>query len=255
MTLPSSIGASQTDKWTTRGFGTLRAALASLPLAMTMRRIRHSVALLTERRVLLFLGLDFMFLFAGVLIGLSSESSSGSGRDMWLPFFVMPALVVAVPMLADTVAVERRSGTLDLALTSSGARFYFERRVLSVCALIVFQGFMTMTLTRLLMNRFPLSGPFVQAVSLALFIGAVTLNWAVRLRTAGAVMFATYLTTLVFSPWLFSNPIHPPESMNGPMTALDLWQWTQNNLVLVCSAAVFYAYARQRLMRPELIIT
>ncbi len=185
--------------------GALRAArFAGCPQALRTAalRVRHSLALLTERRMLLFLGLDLLFLFAGVMIGLSSDS--GGARDMWLPFFVMPALLVGVPMLADTVAVERRSGTLDLALTSPGARFYFERRVLSVCALIVVQGCLAMTLTRLLMNRFPLSGPFAQAISVALFTGAVR---------------------------------------------------TQNNLVLLSCAAVFYAYARQRLMRPELIIT
>jgi hypothetical protein len=43
--------------------------------------------------------------------------------------------------------------------------------------------------------------------------------------------------------------------MDGPMTAIDILHWTQNNLVLLAAAAVFYAYARQRLMRPELIIT
>jgi hypothetical protein len=219
----------------------------------TLLRIRHSITLLTERRVALFVGLDLMFLFSGVLIGLSGPS--GNASEVWLPFFVMPALVVGVPMLADTVAVERRSGTLDLALTSPGAKFYFERRVLSVCALIVVQGWLTMLLTRLCMDRFPLSGPFAQSISVSLFIGAVTLNWGVRLRTSGAVMFATYLTCAVFAVWLFSNPIHPPESMDGPMSPVDLLHWAQNNLVLLAAAAVFYAYARQRLMRPELIIT
>ncbi len=216
-------------------------------------RLRHSITLLTERRALLFIALDLLFLYAGVMIGLYGER--GSASDLWLPLIVFPALVVCVPMLADTVAVERRSGTLDLALTSPAAAFYFERRVLAVCALLVAQGWLAMTVARLFMDRFPLSGPFAQVVVIALFIGAVTLNWAVRLRSAGAVMFATYLTALVFSPWLASNPVHPPDSMNGPMTLPDLWHWTQNNLVLLSSAAVFYAYARQRLMRPELIIT
>jgi len=226
----------------------------AMTLSPALLRIRHSITLLTERRVALFVGLDLMFMFAGLLIGLQQDEK-GSARGLWLPFFLMPALVVGVPMLADAVAVERRSGTLDLALTSPGARFYFERRVLSVCALIVAQGWIAVVLLRLFMPRFPLSGPLAQAVSVALFIGAVTLNWSVRLRTSGAVMFATYVTALVFSNWLFSIPIHPPESMDGPMTFIDIVQWTQNNLVLLSSAAVFYAYARQRLMRPELIIT
>jgi hypothetical protein len=217
-------------------------------------RVRHSVALLTERRVGLFIALDLMFLFAGILSGLES-SATGSAAGLWLPFFVMPALVVGVPMLSDCVAIERRSGTLDLALTSPGARFYFERRVLSVCALMIVQGWIAMLLTRLAMDAFPLSGPLMQVVSVSLFIGAVTLNWAVRLRTAGAVMFASYLTSIVFIKWLFANPIHPFVQMNGPMTIADIVGWTQNNLVLLSSAAVFYAYARQRLMRPERIIT
>jgi hypothetical protein len=217
-------------------------------------RVRHSVALLTERRVGLFIALDLMFLFAGVVSGLEG-SATGSASGLWLPFFVMPALVVGVPMLSDCVAVERRSGTLDLALTSPGARFYFERRVLSVCALMIAQGWIAMLLTRLAMDAFPLSGPLMQVVSVSIFIGAVTLNWAVRLRTSGAVMFASYLTSIVFIKWLFSNPIHPYVQMNGPMTVADIVSWTQNNLVLLSSAAVFYAYARQRLMRPERIIT
>ena len=100
----------------------LRAWWESAPVV----RIRLSLRLLTERRAALFITVDAMFLFAGVMIGLAG---TGSVTEFWLPLFVMPLLVVGVPMLTDTVAVERRSGTLDLALTSPGARFYFERRV------------------------------------------------------------------------------------------------------------------------------
>jgi hypothetical protein len=169
----------------------------------------------------------------------------------------MPLLVIGVPMLAETVAVERRSGTLDLALTSPGARFYFERRVGAVIAVAILQGWIAIAIVRLLMRSepFPLSGPFVQVITSALFIGAVVLNWAVRVRTAGAVIFATYATALAFSPWLFSNPMHPPTTMNGPMTIGDLIAFSQNNLVLLAGAAVFFLYARQRLARPEAIIT
>jgi hypothetical protein len=221
-------------------------------MTAALLRIRHSVALLTEKRAVLFVVLDALFLFAGLLAGLNGN---GSGAELWLPFFVFPALVVGVPMLSDSVAVERRSGTLDLALTSPGARFYFERRVAAVSALVVAQGWITMLLTRVLMDRFPLSGPLLQVISVALFLGAATLHWAVRLRTAGAVTFATYLTVAAFGPWLFANPIHPPESMDGPMTGPQMFASLQNNLVLLAAAAVFYAYARERLLRPERIIT
>src|SRR2546423_7294283 len=148
-------------------------------------RIKHSIALLTERHAILFAVLDGMFLFAGVIIGLNGGENATA---LYIPFFIIPCFLVAIPMLADTVAIERRSGTLDLALTSPGARFYFERRTLAVAALIVAQGWITIIITRFLMEPFPLSGPFIQIISVALFIGAVSLNWAVRLKTAGAVM-------------------------------------------------------------------
>jgi hypothetical protein len=221
------------------------------PLAL---RIRLSLRLLTERRAALFISIDCLFLFAGVMMGLGG---TGSVKEFWAPLFLMPLLVVGVPMLADTVAVERRSGTLDLALTSPGARFYFERRVGAVVAAAVLQGWLAMLLARALSRSepFPLSGPLIQTVSAALFIGAVTFNWAVRVRGAGAVIFATYATAAAFAPWLFANPIHPPTTMNGPMTAGDIITWTQNNLVLLAAAATFYLYTRQRLANQEAMIT
>ncbi|MEK6375249.1 MAG: hypothetical protein AABO58_21450 [Acidobacteriota bacterium] len=217
-------------------------------------RVRLSLRLLTERRAALFISIDALFLFAGIMIGLAG---TGSVTEFWLPLFLMPLLVVGVPMLADTVAVERRSGTLDLALTSPGARFYFERRVAAVVTVAILQGWLAMILVRLTTRSepFPLSGPLAQTVSVALFIGAAALNWAVRVRSAGAVMFATYATAAAFSPWLFANPMHPPTTMDGPMTAGDIIGWSQNNLVLLAAATTFYLYARQRLARQEAIIT
>jgi hypothetical protein len=216
-------------------------------------RARVSLALLTERRAALFLSADGFFLFAGLVL---SFSQRGSVRDFWLPLFLLPSLFLGVPIMADAVAVERRSGTLDLALTSPGARLYFERRVATIAAIMIVQGWLTVALARVLNNAwFPLSGPLVQVVFVSVFITAVTLNWTLRLKTAGAVIFATYATALAFAPWLFSNPIHPPAEMpNGPMTAADLVDYAQQNLVLAIAAVVFYLYALHRMARPESII-
>ena len=218
-----------------------------------LTRARVSLALLTERRAALFLSVDAFFLFAGLVL---SFSQSGSVRDFWFPLFLLPSLFLGVPIMADAVAVERRSGTLDLALTSPGARGYFERRVAAVAALMIVQGWLCVAVTRLLNAAyFPLSGPLVQVVTVSLFLTAVTLNWALRLRNAGAVIFAAYATLLAFAPWLFANPIHPPAEMpNGPMTAADIVDYVQHNLVLTVAAVVFYLYALQRLSRPESII-
>lgn len=216
-------------------------------------RARVSLALLTERRAALFLSADGFFLFAGLVL---SFSQSGSVRDFWFPLFLLPSLFLGVPIMADAVAVERRSGTLDLALTSPGARLYFERRVLTIAAIMIVQGWLTVALARLLNNAyFALSGPLVQVVIVSIFITAVTLNWTLRLKTAGAVIFATYATALAFAPWLFTNPIHPPAEMpNGPMTAADIVDYLQQNLVLAVAALVCYLYALHRMARPESII-
>ena len=217
-----------------------------------LTRARVSLALLTERRVAFFLAVDGFFLFGGLIL---SFSQSGSVRDFWFPLFLLPSLFLGVPIMADAVAVERRSGTLDLALTSPGARLYFERRVATVAVLMIVQGWFCIVLTRLLnAAAFPLSGPLVQVVFVSIFISAVTLNWSLRLKTSGAVIFATYAAALAFAPWLFSNPIHPPTEMDGPMKTADLVDYFQQNLVLLCAAVVFYLYALQRLSRPESII-
>lgn len=216
-----------------------------------LRRAVLSIALLTERRLALYATLDFLLLFPAFIIAFNS--SRGSSTAFYFPFFLLPVLFIAVPMLSDAVAVERRSGTLDLALTSPGARFYFERRVLAVGALMVVQGWIGVVLAYVIAENFDVLTAFFQVVMVSLFVVAVTLNWSVRLKSAGAVMFATYATAALFTPWFFSNPIHPPTTLE-PRVAADWINYTQQNLVLATAAAVFYVYARQRLAKPERLI-
>jgi hypothetical protein len=215
--------------------------------------MRMSLALLTERRAALFACVDAFFLLAGV--NATFLGGSGSGRDFWIPSFLLPILVLGVPMMADAVAVERRSGTLDLALTSPGVRFYFERRVAVVAALMIVQGWLVIFLATALTPNFPVAWPLLQVVFVVAFLTAATLNWTLRLKGAVGVVFATYATCLAFAPWLFSNPIHPPTEMpEGRMTLGHYIDFAQQNLVLAVAAAVFYLYAQQRLARPESII-
>ena len=217
-----------------------------------LTRIRLSIALLTERRLALYAWVDLLLAFVGMAIAFGGPS--GGSMDFYFPFFLLPVLFIGVPMLSDTVAVERRSGTLDLAMTSPGARFYFERRVLAVAALMIAQGWIGVVLAHLLAEDFDLITPFFQVIIVSLFIGAVVLHWSVRFKTAGAVMFATYATAAVFTPWFFSNPIYPPTTLRQPRQLADWIDYGQQNLVLVIAAAVFYLYARRRLARPERLI-
>lgn len=217
-----------------------------------LTRTRLSIALLTERRLALYAWVDLLLGFVGLAISFSG--ARGSSMDFYFPFFILPVLFIAVPMLSDTLAVERRSGTLDLALTSPGAAFYFERRVLAVTALMILQGWIGVVIAYALAENFDFPTPLAQIVVVSLFTAAVALNWSVRFKSAGAVMFATYATLGVFTKWFFSNPIWAPTTMQRFREANDWIDYGQQNLVLLTAAAVFYLYARQRMARPERLI-
>ena len=214
-------------------------------------RLRSSISLLTERRLALFATLDGFFLFMGLFWAFAGVESA---KAFYVPLVLLPLLLVVVPMIGDAVAVERRAGTLDLALTSPSARFYFERRVGSVAGLAILQAWLLVLVPWLVTERFPLSGPLIQIPIVVLFVCAAGLNWSVRLKTPGAVVFTTYLTVAAFSPWVFSNPIRPHGPATAPMALPDYVDYAQQNLVLAAAAVIFYLYARQRLARPESII-
>ncbi|HNJ78742.1 MAG TPA: hypothetical protein PKX56_05255, partial [Marmoricola sp.] len=46
------------------------------------------------------------------------------------------AALIGAPVLSDVVDLERRAGSLDLALSSPGADLYFERRLLAFLSLL-----------------------------------------------------------------------------------------------------------------------
>lgn len=215
-------------------------------------RLRSSISLLTERRLPMYAALDGLFLFLGITLAFGGASDA---KGFYPSNVLLPLLLIVVPMTAEAVAVERRSGTLDLALTSPAARFYFERRIGAVAALMIVQSWLIVIVPWLIVEKFPLSAPFVQIPIVVLFVCAVVLNWAVRLKTAGAVSFATYITVAAFGPWVFSNPIRPLGPSTGRMTLPDYIDFAQQNLVLAAGALIFYLYARQRLARPEAIIS
>ena len=217
-----------------------------------MSRLSTSLALLTERRVGLYILIDAGIVFAAVVMGFSG---SGTAPEFYPVLFFIPAFAIALPMMADCVAVERRAGTIDLVLTSPGSGYYFERHVLSVALPLIVQGWLTLAIPWLLVERFPLSGPAIQIAIVTLFLSAAALNWAVHLRSAGGAVVLTCLTCVVFAPWFFSNPIRPLDVEHGAMAFADYLDFARRNLILAAAAAVLYAYARRRLARPETFIT
>jgi hypothetical protein len=217
-----------------------------------MQRVRIALVLLTERRVMLYLLIDGFLLLAGVA---AAFGGNGSAPEFYGFLYIMPLFMVAVPMMADAVAVERRAGTLDLVLTSPGAALYFERRIAAVAALATLQGWFALAIPWMLIEHFPLSGPMLQMAVVAAFAAAAALNWAVRMRSAGAVAFLTYVTCVIFAPWFFANPIRPLDATHGPMVFGDYVDYFTTVAVLAAGAAVLYLYARQRLARPESLVT
>ena len=84
------------------------------------------------------------------------------------------------------------------------------RRAGAVCAAIAAQGMLVMSLAWLLIDHgFPLLSPLIQIVVISLFLGAVSLFWAVRLRTSGGGLAGLGGHRGVLGPWFFSNPIPP----------------------------------------------
>ena len=166
-----------------------------------LTRLRVSLALLTERRAALYIAIDVILLFAGLVTAFNGD---GIAAVFYASLYVMPLFLVAVPMMSEAVAIERRSGTLDLALTSPGSMNYFERRIASVALLAMLQGWLTLSIPYFMVEHFPLSGPMLQMLIVTLFVASAVLMWSVRLRSAGAVALMTYVTCAAFAPWFFS---------------------------------------------------
>jgi hypothetical protein len=226
-------------------------------LRRSLRSGYLSLSLLLGRRLALFAVIDalvLLFLLFSML--LESEGDAGS---IFRYAFLLPSLLLALPALAGLVDLERRAGCLDLALSSPAAEAYFVRRAGAVCAAVAAQGFLVMLLAWSVVDGgFPLLPPLLQVVVVSLFLGAVSLFWAVRLRTSGAVWLASAATVATLSPWFFLDPIPPRfqthygRFLPGAEEALP---WLRGMAILAAGAALFYLYARRRLRRPERMLS
>lgn len=215
------------------------------------RRLVLSLGLLLGRRVALFVAADLLLvLFIGVTVLV------GSG-DPW-QLAVATYLLIGVPVLSDVVDLERRAGSLDLALSSPGADLYFERRLLSFLALMTAQAWLVLVLGFLFVTRFPLPPALLQTALEALFIGAAALFVAVRFKSAGSVAFGTYAAVLLFAPWFFRSPVFV--GVGGalwiPTVYLDEnFDFVTRNAVLASATVLLYLYSRRRLSRPESLLS
>lgn len=209
-----------------------------------------SLRLMLDRRALFFIIADLLIVFFAVLAALLGD---GSAKGLYSMVVLMPYLLLAVPILSDVVALERRSGTLDLAMASSG-RFYFERRIGAFCIVMLAQGWLVILLSRTL-HPFHLVPALVQTFLIVAFLGTAVFFWSVRVRGSGGVAIATLLTTVVFAKWFFANAVHIGKDGSAAMEPQDILDWAQRNLVLASASFFLYLYAIQRASRPEKLIS
>ena len=217
-----------------------------------LRGIRSSLELLLGRRLWLFAAIDAVVILAAFLDMLLGDGGAPAGIYSWV--ILMPFLLLGLPALSGIVEVERRAGCLDLALSTPGAAGYFVRRAAAVCGVMAVQGWLLTVLDWLYEGRkFPLFVPLAQITAVLFLLGAVSLFWAVRLKTAGAVWLASMITLIVLRPWFFRNPIPSVFSRYGAwLPGVDeALPWLGSLAVLTTAATLFSLYARRRLRRPE----
>lgn len=234
-------------------------SLQALRSPRWLRTLRLTLELLLGRRLLLFLVVDLVLLLKAFLSMLLSTEANPA--DLYAGVVLVPFLALGPFALAGLVELERRAGCLDLALSSPSSEGYFLRRAGSVCAFLCAQGWLVMLLTWALTTtgrRFPLLPVLAQIALVSAFLGAVSLFWAVRLASAGAVWLASAATVALLSRWFFNNPL--PDRLFGSYNAWifgtdEALAWLPAAGVLAASSLVLFLYARRRLRRPESLIS
>lgn len=233
-----------------------------LPRLFTLaRRVLLDLRLLLGGKLILFVFLDALILFNAFF----EVMSEGGGINLvYVRVVVTPALVLGVPALSSVLALERSSGSLDLALAVPSTERFFLRRASSVVLVLGVQSMLLLvlaylerasSLSAIFAELGDLARALAQAAAVLLLLPAVVLFWSVRTRGAGAVMVGSAATLLVLMPWLsrLPDPVRGIETFLGlPMWALS---WCLDFSLLVAAILVFGLYARERLRRPERLLT
>jgi hypothetical protein len=213
---------------------------------------RRTLELLTGRWLWAVAALDGVLLLMGLLgmLLMGMEATAFFGE-----LVLTPLLMLAPAILAGTVAVERESGSLDLALAVPSVERYFLLRVVLVVGLFAVQSWALVLLFWIKEGlSFPLLPALLHALLVCAVVGAASLFWAVRLASRGAVWGATLVTALLLGRWLGYNPV--PARLTGEggrwWPALEnVTEWAISAAVLATATVLFLLYTRRRLRRPE----
>lgn len=218
-----------------------------------LERGRLSLALLVSRRPWLFIAADALMLLG---LALSVVVGGAMPTDTYDACVIIPAFVLGIPLMSDVVAMDRRAGSLDLALSSESGGRAFERRLLAAGSLLLAQSWLVVLIAWWNSQyAFAVVPPLVHAFALVAAVAAISLFWAVRLKTAGAVAVATVGTLLLMGRWSLAGPLTDEVVYTRflPPAALLLPRFT-GSLVLLSGALIAWMHARRRLSRPELLL-
>jgi hypothetical protein len=231
------------------------AAGARPAWAMQASRSAQEVALQVGGRPGLFLAVDAVLLGGGLFFALLA---GGEPRTIYAAAVLLPLLASGGLAMADVVALERRAGSLDMALALPASWRYFARRLAVVCAILIVQSWIVVVLLWAAESgSFPLLPALLHPAAVCVFLAAAALFWAVRLATSGAVLTAVLATAAAGGRWVGALPVPPRESTSPhPLfgDAGDLFAALAGYGLLVAVAAVLALYAQRRLARPERLL-
>jgi hypothetical protein len=228
-----------------------------------LRRAVDDFELLLEGKLAIFLVGDFLAIVWGIYTALGS---GGKIHQFYAPGVVLPLLLVVSSSLSSLVALERRAGSLDLALAAPSPALFFLRRLWPPVALGLLQGWLLLLLSFLESNspanllagratgwEVLLRAAFSSAL-VACLAASISLFWATRLRTGGAVLTAVLATLFPHLPFVFTSPLLPP----AQLFAKNFWEanshifyWLWQMVVLAAAALLFFLAGLDRLRRPE----
>ncbi len=211
----------------------------------------YAFQLLLERRLWFYLIGDAFFLFIGLLEAIEVMGDADWLDQLYPRTVVMPMLVLGLPAMSGVLALERRAGSLDLALAVPSTERYFLGRIAPICVFMTVQGWIVLAL---IASGWDLLRALYQCTVTAALLGALTLFWAVRLKTSGAVLVASVVTVGLLNSWIFYSPAAAfvegaPLEFLG--IRLEMFAWGWKAAVQTLAAVILFLYARERLRRPE----
>lgn len=226
-------------------------------LRVELQRLRLSLDLLLGRKIWVLGAIDAL-----ILVSAFFEAAVGGTRPegVFVPVVIFPIFLLGIPALSDSVSLERRAGSLDLALSAPSASGYFLRRTAAFAGLLGIQGCLVMSLYWIVADwpKFPILYVWAQVLLDATALGLSSLLWSLRMKTAGGAAIASTLTVAALWKWISYTPIPDPTyTPSGPFVLpLDgTLEFLGNAFILASAIGVLALYCRRRILQPESLVS